>query len=80
MANVACFCGSLYSFDGDEGPCPRCGAVAVVRTHAIRKTSQNRGQNKPDAATTDVSQPTCTPVPSGQPETKTPLAAGGRRD
>ena len=30
MADVACFCGCLYSFGGGAGTCPRCGAVATV--------------------------------------------------
>ena len=42
MTNVACFCGCLYSFDGGEGPCPKCGAIAVVKTTAIRETSRYR--------------------------------------
>jgi hypothetical protein len=66
MTNVACFCGCLYSFDGDEGPCPRCGAVAVIRTTATQTTSENRGQHDPDAATADASFPARTPVPSGR--------------
>jgi hypothetical protein len=32
MTDVACFCGCLYSFDGDAGACPRCGEHATVRT------------------------------------------------
>ncbi len=32
MTDVACFCGCLYSFDGDAGACPRCGEYATVRT------------------------------------------------
>ncbi len=28
MAEVACFCGCCYSFDGAAGACPRCGEVA----------------------------------------------------
>jgi uncharacterized Zn finger protein (UPF0148 family) len=50
MTNVACFCGCLYFFDGGEGPCPQCGAVALVRTKAIRETSENREQGEPDQA------------------------------
>jgi hypothetical protein len=34
MTDVACFCGCLYSFDGDAGACPRCGEVTTVRTAA----------------------------------------------
>jgi hypothetical protein len=51
MTNVACFCGCAYSFDGGEGPCPKRGAVAVVGTKAIHKTSGNNEQSEPDAAT-----------------------------
>jgi len=36
MSDVACFCGCQYSFEGQEGPCPKCGAVAGVRTTVIR--------------------------------------------
>jgi hypothetical protein len=50
MTDVACFCGCLYYFDGSEGPCPQCGAVAVVNTTAIRPASRNREQSQPDAA------------------------------
>jgi hypothetical protein len=28
MNNVACFCGRIYSFDGDTGTCPQCGEHA----------------------------------------------------
>jgi predicted RNA-binding Zn-ribbon protein involved in translation (DUF1610 family) len=66
MTNVACFCGCLYSFDGGEGPCPNCGAVAVVRTQASRKTSENREHSDPDTITADASHPERTPVPSGR--------------
>jgi hypothetical protein len=27
MIDVACFCGTSFSFDGDLGACPRCGDV-----------------------------------------------------
>jgi hypothetical protein len=50
MTNVACFCGCLYSFDGAEGPCPKCGAVADVHTTAIRPGSHDGEQSQPDAA------------------------------
>jgi hypothetical protein len=32
MSDVACFCGCLFSFDGDAAACPGCGKYAVVRT------------------------------------------------
>jgi hypothetical protein len=66
MTNVACFCGCLYSFDGGKGPCPKCGAVAFAKTKAIRRTSENRERNEPDAATAGASLPARTPVPSGR--------------
>ena len=64
MTNVACFCGCAYSFDGGEGPCPKCGAVAVVGTKAIHKTSGNNEQSEPDAAAAGASLPAQSPVPS----------------
>jgi hypothetical protein len=30
MAEVACFCGCVFSFDGGAGACPRCGKYAAV--------------------------------------------------
>ena len=30
MADVACFCGCVYSFDGHAGACPGCGEVATL--------------------------------------------------
>jgi uncharacterized Zn finger protein (UPF0148 family) len=43
MADVACFCGCLYSFDGGAGACPRCGEYATVSTEpALTRTK--RGQ------------------------------------
>jgi hypothetical protein len=35
MAEVACFCGCLYSFHGGAGACPRCGEYATVMTAAV---------------------------------------------
>jgi hypothetical protein len=65
MTNVACFCGCRYSFDGDEGPCPKCGAVAVIRAQSISKTNESPEQSGPDAVTVGASPPARTPVPSG---------------
>jgi hypothetical protein len=31
MVKAACFCGCVYSFDGDAGDCPWCGERASVR-------------------------------------------------
>ena len=30
MIDVACFCGTSYSFDGEEGTCPKCGEVVSL--------------------------------------------------
>lgn len=30
MADVACFCGSRFTFEGAAGACPRCGEVASL--------------------------------------------------
>lgn len=32
MTQVACFCGSCYSFDGEVGVCPRCGEYTSFAT------------------------------------------------
>ena len=48
MTDVACFCGCHYSFDGPEGPCPKCGAVAGVRTSVTRPPSLNHDDYVPD--------------------------------
>jgi uncharacterized Zn finger protein (UPF0148 family) len=66
MTNVACFCGCIYFFDAGEGSCPRCGAVAVIKTTASTKASENRDQNEPDAAAVGVRRPARTPVLSGR--------------
>jgi hypothetical protein len=34
MADVACFCGCCYSFEGAAGACPQCGEYAVITTTA----------------------------------------------
>jgi hypothetical protein len=30
MIDVACFCGTSYSFDGDLGTCPKCREVVSL--------------------------------------------------
>jgi hypothetical protein len=72
MTTVACFCGCLYSFDGDERPCPECEAVAIVRTKPLRETSENR---EPDAARAGAPLPVRTPVPSGHLKGSAAIAA-----
>jgi|SRR5580693_6338435 hypothetical protein len=49
MADVACFCGCLYSFEGGAGACPRCGQVAAV-TAGPASGSAGRGRQEQPAA------------------------------
>jgi shikimate 5-dehydrogenase len=42
MAEVACFCGCLYSFHGGAGACPRCGEHATVMTAAVSASAGPR--------------------------------------
>jgi hypothetical protein len=35
MAEVACYCGCSYSFNGDAGACPHCGEVATLQTRSV---------------------------------------------
>jgi hypothetical protein len=45
MADVACFCGSFYSFDGAAGACPQCGEIASVGTGPAPEST---GQARPE--------------------------------
>jgi hypothetical protein len=47
MTDVACFCNCIYSFEGDAGPCPQCGAVAAVRTAAASTGRERNGRAQP---------------------------------
>jgi len=50
MADVACFCGSLYSFDGGAGACPGCGEVATVTARPAAAGSGRGQQGQPGPA------------------------------
>jgi hypothetical protein len=41
MAEVACFCGSYFSFEGGAGACPKCGREASVT--ALPRSQAERG-------------------------------------
>ena len=45
MADVACFCGCVYSFDGHAGACPGCGEVATL-TGGRASVGTERGQQE----------------------------------
>ena len=56
MTDVACFCGCLYSFDGDAGACPKCGEVAsVTGLPALEGFGCNRPET-PDAEIRQLSE------------------------
>ena len=40
MADVACFCGCLYSFEGGGGACPKCGEYVSLTTGAEIKVTE----------------------------------------
>ena len=43
MAEVACFCGCCFSFDGAAGACPRCGEVARLTAGPV-----TAGRSRPE--------------------------------
>jgi hypothetical protein len=48
MTDVACFCGCLFSFNGDTGACPRCGRVASVTAGPVlERPGRNRHPKPP---------------------------------
>jgi hypothetical protein len=50
VADVACFCGCLYSFDGGAGACPGCGEVAAVMAGPVAAGTQRGQQGQPGPA------------------------------
>lgn len=69
MADVACFCGSLYSFDSGSGACPRCGEVATITTAATAASAKRSPERQPAAAG---------PVTTRTPDSR-PLSVAGLR-
>jgi hypothetical protein len=51
MADVACFCGCCFSFDGGAGACPKCGEVASVTGAPVLEGS---GCNWPETADAEI--------------------------
>ena len=45
MADVACFCGCLFSFNDGAGACPTCGKVASVTAGPVL---DRPGRNRPE--------------------------------
>lgn len=50
MADVACFCGCVYYFDGDAGACPGCGEVATLTVRRASVGTQRGQQEQPGPA------------------------------
>ena len=63
MADVACFCGCLYWFDGGAGACPQCGEYAAV-TAADAFLSAARSQQQGPLSLTNAD----TDGPDAKPE------------
>jgi predicted ATP-dependent serine protease len=51
MTDVACFCGSFYSFDGGAGACPQCGEYATVMMGAPLISTERSQQKQSVRAT-----------------------------
>jgi hypothetical protein len=56
MAQVACFCGSSFSFDGGAGACPKCGEVASLTGGAAPEILVRDWPGEPVLATDEVSR------------------------
>lgn len=50
MADVACFCGCCYSFEGGAGACPGCGEYAVIAAAPASARPRSRGGRGPGKA------------------------------
>jgi hypothetical protein len=50
MADVACFCGCVYSFDGHAGACPGCGEVATLTVGRASAGTEHGQQEQPGPA------------------------------
>lgn len=56
MADVACFCGCFYSFDGAGGACPKCGEYASVAAEPTPEGAVRSGQNNSVVVTSGAGQ------------------------
>jgi hypothetical protein len=69
MAQVACFCGCCFSFDGGAGACPKCGEVASLRGGAGPEITVRDWPEQPAGAAQEASR-------NGQPRLGWPDLAG----
>jgi hypothetical protein len=51
MAEVACFCGCCFSFDGAAGACPTCGEVARLTAGPVTEPA---GRSRPEHPVPDT--------------------------
>ena len=50
MADVACFCGCVYYFEGDAGACPGCGEVATLTVRRAPAGTERARPERPSPA------------------------------
>ena len=81
MAEVACFCGCLYSFHGGAGACPRCGEYATVMTAAVSASAGRSHQhNQPvSVVSEDAGRANCRELPWNRALIPVPWPASGLR-
>jgi hypothetical protein len=54
MADVACFCGCYFSFEGGAAVCPRCGEVASAMGGLPYQQNEQTRQAYPEWAEADT--------------------------
>ena len=57
MADVACFCGCVYFFEGGAGACPGCGEVATLTVGPAAADAGRGLQGQPGPAANGHSGP-----------------------
>ena len=63
MADVACFCGCVYYFEGDAGACPGCGEVATLTVGREQPSPAANGHGRGGQAATLREWAELIPVP-----------------
>ena len=56
MAQVACFCGWYFSFDGGAGACPKCGEVVSLQGGAAPEILVRDWPEEPAGVTDGISR------------------------
>ena len=63
MADVACFCGCVYYFEGDAGACPGCGEVATLTVGREQPSPAANGHGRGGQAATPREWAELIPLP-----------------